>query len=239
VAGLARGCTRAECFAEPGDWVSSSAPIEGSGTSVAVSSPLPRPAAAQPASPAKREERPRELWSQVERKGEVLKLADLGKRPGTQERGGRRRTLVVRLHYGGSFSDPGRPKFGPGHIDPTTILDHTVKYWRIGGLIEHWREHPEEIPDRLIGLAGPVRQRFVVSSLPIDTERLFKHWEACPGEIAVAGAGDGRVDLDCLGFRFCQVKDARFGNLPRCFFIWVDRDGQERAGGRKGKKSLT
>jgi hypothetical protein len=240
VVGVVRGSQRREePKSEPGD--RPSAPVGPSAAPVRASAPRLETIPARPPAAASRRDVPvaEELWKRVLQKGKEIDLAELGKRVGAQERGSRQGALVVRLHYGGSFRDPSRPKFGPGHIDPATILDNTVKYWQIDGLIKYWWEHPEEIPDRLIGLAGPVRERFVVSSLPIDTERLFKHWEACPGEIAVAGAGDGRVDLDYLGFRFCQVKDARFGNIPSCFFIWVDRDGQERAGGRKGKKSLT
>jgi hypothetical protein len=184
------------------------------------------------ADPSQSDKLPEELIGQMKAKNTTLGLHELGTRPSPT---GARGALVVRLHYGGSFSDRDRPKFGPGHIDDATILDNTVRYWALDRVVGYWELHETEIPDRIVGLCGPVQERFVISSLQIDQKQMVQHWRET-GAVPIVGQAVGKIDLNYLGLRFCRVTDARFSNIPQGFFIWVDGTGKVRAGGRECKQ---
>jgi hypothetical protein len=163
------------------------------------------------------------------RPARTLTLADLGKTRGPDGRGG---ALIVRLQYGGSFSDPARPKYGPAHDTDAVIKDNTVRYWAIGVLVDYWQAHMDEIPDKLIGVTGPVENRIIISSLKIDREWIGLASPAEPGVVKVAEADKDTQALDYLWLRYQQVTGVRFGNISPAFFIWVDNHGRVRAGGR-------
>ena len=150
-----------------------------------------------------------------------LTLADLGRMLGSDGRGG---ALIVRLQYGGSFSDSTRPKYGPGHDADAIIKDNTVGYWAIGALVEYWHNHTDEIPDKLIGVTGPVENRIVISSLKIDREWIGAASSAQPGVVKVVETDKDTQALDYLGLRYQRVTGVRFGNIA----------GVLRLGGRPG-----
>jgi hypothetical protein len=158
-----------------------------------------------------------------------LTLADLGRTRGPDGRGG---ALIVRLQYGGSFSDPTRPKYGPGHDTDAVIKDNTMRYWAIGALVDYWRAHMDEIPDKLIGVTGPVENRIIISSLKIDREWIGAASPAESGVVKEVETDKDTRALDYLGLRYQQVTGVRFGNISPAFFIWVDDAGRVRAGGR-------
>lgn len=158
-----------------------------------------------------------------------LAQADLGKMEGPD---GHRGALIVRLQYGGTFSDPARPKYGPGHDSDAIIRDNTVRSWAIGPLTEYWRGNPDEIPDRLIGVTGPVENRIIISSLKIDRRAMGAASAAEPGVVNVDESDKETQALNYMNLRNRQVTGVRFGNISPAFFIWVDDQGRVRAGGR-------
>ncbi len=158
-----------------------------------------------------------------------LTLADLGKMEGPDKRCG---ALIVRLQYGGTFTDPTRPKYGPGHDSDTIIKDNSVRSWAIGTLTEYWHSHPDEIPDRLIGVTGPVENRIIISSLKIDRRSMAAASTSEPGVVNVDESDKDTQALNYLNLRNRQVSGVRFGNISPAFFIWVDAQGRVRAGGR-------
>ena len=142
--------------------------------------------------------------------------------------------LLVRLSYGGTFADRSRPKYGPGHDSDAVIFENTMRWWAIRKLRDQWHADPENAPKAVIGLVGPVEDRVIISSVAINkawsTGAIEWSWDGDFVEIVPAEETSTEL-LNYGKLRFRQTSTVRFGQSSAEQFVWVDRNGQVRAGG--------
>ena len=134
--------------------------------------------------------------------------------------------LLVYLAPGEFLSD-GRPKYNPSHPSDEVVLGDMEQKWALGDLVAEWREHPENSPQTLVGVYGPIKHRFVAAAAEIDTQG----WRSPD-----LGVGSGRwrvpvkdrTNLDHFGLRGRRLAKIKFGQFSHLLHIWVDGSGRQR-----------
>ena len=160
---------------------------------------------------------PPDLWERPQM--EPLSLEQLGRLTGG--------ALLVYLAPGDFLGD-GRKKFDAALPTDADAVSNIQGMWDLSALLGSWSADPNQGPQVLIGIHGPVKHRFVVGALRIDTSRWGRK------EFYIDDRRRWRVpladqtELDACQLRGRRVVEVKFGQFSHQLHIWVDADGRRR-----------
>lgn len=156
------------------------------------------------------------------RQSQLLSMSEIGQRAGG--------ALIVRIGPK-KFTDGTRAKFDPLSPADRVIAENTVRWWHLAPLLEHWHTEPEDVPNVILGAAGPPAHRYIPAALTIDRGVLAAQTSNPEGDqvpVALDVTQPDDADLDAAGLRGCIVTDALFGRMRQDHVIWVDSQGTVR-----------
>jgi hypothetical protein len=130
--------------------------------------------------------------------------------------------LIVRNSFGEDL-EPGRPRLDPMRIDPEVLIENVRRYWLIERLRPDWIAEPATAPKVVVAAAGPLKRRYVPTSVFLDSER----WGDVPRHELPLDI-ESSPDLDACSLRGRLLEDAKFAQMRHHHFIWVDGTGIPR-----------
>lgn len=139
--------------------------------------------------------------------------------------------LVVRNSFGEDL-EPGRPRLDPMRIDPEVLIENIRRYWLIERLRPSWIADPATAPKVVVAAAGPLKRRYVPTSVLLDPER----WGDVPRHELPLDI-ENSPGLDACSLRGRLLADAKFAQMRHHHFIWVDGTGIPRWPARDGGPS--
>ena len=130
--------------------------------------------------------------------------------------------LIVRNSFGEDL-EPGRPRLNPMRIDPEVLIENIRRFWLIERLRPQWIDDPAAAPKVVVAAAGPLKRRYVPTSVFLDSRR----WSDVP-ERELPLDLRRSPDLDACSLRGRILADAKFAQMRDHHFIWVDGTGAQR-----------
>lgn len=115
--------------------------------------------------------------------------------------------LIVRNTFGQAL-EPGRPRLDPMRIDPEVLIENIRRYWLIERLRPDWIADPTTAPRVVVAAAGPLRRRYVPTSVFLDSGR----WGDVPRHELPLDI-EKEPDLDACSLRGRLLADAKFAQM--------------------------
>ena len=128
----------------------------------------------------------------------------------------------------GDFLTDGRKKFDAAQPTDREAVSNIEGVWDISSHLSTWKKDPISGPQVLIGVHGPVKHRFVVGALRIDTSAWGRDSDWIEERRRWRVPLSDPTNLDAYGLRGRRLKDVKFGQFSHQLHIWVDGRGERR-----------